>query len=141
MFAFFGDARNLEDLTPKWMRFQILTPEPIVMGPGTKIEYRLHWHGIPIRWQTEIVRWEPPVRFEDFQLKGPYLLWHHKHRFEPTNGGTQLSDEVRYRLPFGAIGKMVHAISVRKNVEEIFAFRQKKIRELFGDEATEARAR
>jgi ligand-binding SRPBCC domain-containing protein len=133
VFAFFADATNLEALTPKWMKFQILTPEPIPMHRGAKIDYRLRWHGFPMSWQTEIVRWEPPFRFEDLQLKGPYRVWHHTHRFQAAGGGTLLTDDVRYQLPFGWIGKLVHAISVRRNVEQIFAFRQAKIRELFGD--------
>ncbi len=132
VFAFFSDAQNLEALTPPWMRFHILTPQPIEMFPGTLIDYRLRWHGIPLRWQTQIARWEPPDHFEDVQLKGPYRLWHHTHRFEAFAGGTRIHDLVRYALPFGILGRMVHALSVRRNVEEIFAYRQAKIREMFG---------
>ncbi len=133
VFLFFSDARNLEILTPEWLRFQILTPQPLEMTAGIQIDYRLSWHGIPLRWRTEITQWEPPHQFEDLQIKGPYQLWHHTHRFEVADGGTRIMDVVRYALPFGFMGRMVHALSVRRNIEAIFDYRREKIRALFGE--------
>jgi len=74
VFNFFSDARDLEALTPEWLRFQILTPQPIKMATGVRIDYRLRWYGIPLRWKTEITHWEPPCHFEDLQIEGPYRL-------------------------------------------------------------------
>ena len=108
------------------------------MTPGARINYRLSWHGIPLRWTTEITRWEPPHSFEDLQLKGPYQLWHHTHCFEADAGGTRITDMVRYALPFGLLGRAIHSLSVRRNVEEIFNYRQAKVRALFGGEHSEA---
>jgi hypothetical protein len=132
VFSFFSDARNLEILTPEWLRFEILTPPPIEMAVGAKIDYRLHWHGIPLLWKTEITHWEPPFHFEDLQIKGPYKLWHHTHRFKAIEGGTRITDSVRYALPFGILGQIAHAFSVRQNVEDIFKYRDEKVRALFG---------
>ena len=132
VFRFFSDAANLELLIPRWLRFQILTLQPIHMSPGTLIDYRLHWHGIPMRWRTEITVWQPPHAFEDLQLKGPYARWHHTHRFQAVDGGTLIYDCVEYSLPFGIVGQIVHAFSVRGNVESIFAFRERKVEEIFG---------
>lgn len=131
VFEFFSDARNLELLTPGWLRFQILTPSPILIAPGTRIQYRLKWHGVPLRWTTEITKWDPPYAFEDFQLSGPYRLWHHFHNFESSGNGTLMTDVVNYELPLGVIGRLTHAVAVRKNVEQIFDFRHAQIRELF----------
>lgn len=136
VFRFFSEAGNLELLTPQWLRFQILTPLPISMFPGTLINYRLHWHGIPMRWRTEITVWQPPHAFEDVQLKGPYKLWRHIHRFEAVDGGTLILDRVEYLLPFGAVGRMVHAFSVRRNVQSIFEFREQKVEQIFGSGRT-----
>lgn len=132
VFAFFADAGNLEVLTPDWLRLQILTPQPITMQPGTLIDYRLRWHGVPLRWRTEITHWQPPHHFEDLQLKGPYRLWRHTHIFEAVEDGTRIVDRVQYGLPFGVLGRIAHAVSVRRNVEQIFDYRDAKVRELLG---------
>ncbi len=132
VFAFFSDARNLEEITPPWLGFRILTPGPIRIAEGTRIHYRLRLHGIPVRWTTEIRRWNPPFRFVDVQLGGPYRLWHHTHRFEPKGGGTLMTDIVRYRLPFRIIGRVIHLLKVRRDVERIFDYRFRRIREVFG---------
>ena len=97
VFPFFAEARNLESITPPWLNFKVLTPAPVVMRAGTLIDYRIRFHGIPIRWRTEIVKWDAPHSFVDMQLRGPYTLWHHTHTFEERGGGTLCIDDVRYR--------------------------------------------
>ena len=129
VFPFFSEARNLEELTPPWLKFEVLTPAPIVMQRGLLIDYRIKVHGIPIRWQTEIVVWEPPERFVDTQLTGPYTLWHHLHTFTERDGGTLCRDKVRYH-PRG--GALMNWLFVRSDVEKIFAYRQKRLTEIFG---------
>ncbi len=127
VFDFFSRASNLERITPPWVRFRVVTPEPIVMKPGALIEYKLRIHGLPARWLTEITNWEPPYQFVDEQRKGPYKLWRHTHRFTPAAAGTRIVDEVHYELPFGPIGDLVHGLMVRGDVERIFDFRNATI--------------
>ena len=128
VFPFFADALNLEAITPPWLAFRVVTPEPIEMRAGTLIEYRLRLHGVRVRWLTRIALWEPPHRFVDVQLRGPYRLWHHVHAFEPAPGGaTVMRDEVRYALPLGPLGALAHAAFVRRDLERIFAFRQREV--------------
>ena len=129
VFPFFADAGNLERLTPPLLNFQILTPRPIEMRAGTLIDYRLRIRGIPVRWRSEITVWEPQRRFVDEQRRGPYRLWHHEHTFEPRDGGTLCCDTVRYAVVFDFL---VHRVLVRPDIERIFAFRQEKLREVFG---------
>ncbi len=81
VFAFFGDATNLEAIMSEWLRFSVIIPAPIVMDTGTLIEYRLRWRRMPLRWTTFIEAWESPRRFVDSQVRGPYRLWHHTHTF------------------------------------------------------------
>jgi ligand-binding SRPBCC domain-containing protein len=133
IFAFFSNPSNLEILTPAWLKFKILTPGPVTIATGTHIQYRLSWHGIPLRWTTEITRWNPPVDFEDVQLSGPYKLWRHVHRFQAHSGGTQMTDIVEYALPFGLLGRVAHAMQVRRNVEKIFDYRHESIEQMFGE--------
>ncbi|MBV2168767.1 MAG: TIGR01777 family oxidoreductase [Bdellovibrio sp.] len=127
IFSFFQDAHNLEKITPPTLNFhieRISTPE---VKQGTLIDYRLKIHGVPAAWKTEIDEWQPPYKFVDNQLRGPYRLWHHTHEFRPFCGGTLLVDRVRYRLPLGYIGWLMGANFVRQDVENIFAFRRKFI--------------
>ncbi len=124
-FAFYGDERNLEPLTPPWLHFEVTTPRPIVMAAGTLLEYRLRLHGIPIHWQTRIDTWDAPTRFTDFQEEGPYKLWEHAHTFEPDGEtATIIHDRVRYAIPFGPLGSLAHVLFVRRDLERIFDFRR-----------------
>lgn len=132
VFAFFADATNLEAITPPWLRFRILEPRPAVLRAGTLIAYRLRWHGVPLRWLTEIEAWEPPFRFVDVQRRGPYALWHHTHEFEPSDGGTRMRDVVRYALPMGPLGTLMHRLIVRRELEAVFDYRAIRVSELFG---------
>lgn len=128
VFPFFADARNLEAITPDWLRFRVVTPGRIELRPGALIDYVLRIHGLPVKWRTEICVWEPPHRFVDQQLRGPYRQWWHEHTFEEQNGGTLCRDLVRYGVPGGAL---VERLFVRRDVERIFAFRRQKLAEIF----------
>lgn len=129
VFPFFADAANLNAITPPWLHFRILTPLPIRMAPGTLIEYRLRLHGIPLRWLTEITVWDPPVRFVDRQLCGPYREWVHTHTFIECDGGTLCTDHVRYAH---AGGRWVNRWFVAPDLERIFEYRARRLQELFG---------
>ncbi len=127
VFEFFADAHNLERITPPWLRFEVKTPGPIAIRDGALIDYRLRVRGFPMGWRTRIALWNPPFQFVDTQLKGPYKLWHHTHTFEECDGGTRMTDEVRYQLPMGPLGDAVHAWMVRRDVETIFDYRNRTI--------------
>lgn len=127
VFEFFSRARNLEALTPPWLNFDVLTPEPIEMRPGTLIDYRLRMRGLPLRWRTLIEVWEPQRMFVDRQLRGPYRLWHHTHEFEPHPGGTIVRDHVRYEIPLGAVGSVARRLFVRRDLEQVFDYRQQAV--------------
>src|SRR6187402_1608114 len=114
VFAFYGDARNLERITPPWLGFEVTTAGPIEMEVGTLIEYRLRLHRVPVSWRTRIEVWKPPLRFVDVQVRGPYSLWQHTHAFEadgPT--ATVIEDRVRYSIPFGPLGALAERLLVR----------------------------
>jgi ligand-binding SRPBCC domain-containing protein len=125
-FAFFADARNLERITPPWLRFQIVEA-PVELHAGARLRYRLTLFGIPIRWRTEIVEWSPPRGFVDVQRRGPVLVWEHTHRLTAVAGGTEIYDHVRYRLFFGPLGWLVRRLLVRGWVESIFDYRAEQV--------------
>jgi ligand-binding SRPBCC domain-containing protein len=128
LFPFFADAANLDAITPPWLHFHIVTPPPIVMREGTLIDYRLRVRGLPLRWRTRINLWQPPHRFEDEQIRGPYRQWIHTHTFEPCDGGTLARDHVLYAVPFDFIA---HRWFVRPDIENIFHFRAEALRRRF----------
>ena len=139
VFRFFEDPNNLPRITPHWLDFQILAVHPGsgasvdgVINAGTTIDYTLRWFGIRYRWRTLIECWEPGVKFVDTQIRGPYILWHHTHTFTPRAGGVEMTDRVRYRLPFGPFGMLGHAVIVRRQLDEIFDWRREKVSEIFG---------
>jgi ligand-binding SRPBCC domain-containing protein len=130
-FEFFGEARNLEAITPHWLGFRVVTPGTIEMRRGTLIDYRLKLHGIPVRWRTRIEEWDPPHRFVDAQLRGPYSLWEHTHEFEPDGDDAVLiTDRVRYALPLGPLGRLARAAFVKRDLELIFDYRADAVRQL-----------
>ena len=128
IFPFFGDAANLDAITPDWLHFKILTPRPFVMREGTLIDYRLRVLGLPLRWRTRINFWQPPHRFVDEQLRGPYRLWQHEHTFVARDGGTLVRDDVRYAA---LLDFLVHRWLVRPAIERIFTFRTEALRKRF----------
>jgi ligand-binding SRPBCC domain-containing protein len=129
LFPFFAEARNLERITPALLSFQVLTPEPIEMREGVTIDYRLKIRGVPVRWRSLIKAWEPPHRFIDEQLKGPYRKWHHEHVLEPTDaGGTCMTDRVTYAVPGGAL---INKLVVERDVRAIFNYRMDTLDSIF----------
>jgi ligand-binding SRPBCC domain-containing protein len=132
VFAFFADARNLEAITPDFLRFSILPPVPTWLDEGSRIDYRLSLFGIPFHWRTRIAAWQQGIRFVDVQERGPYALWHHTHTFADVEGGTRVGDRVEYRLPLGPLGEVAHPIMVRRMLGRIFDHRQEQVSRLLG---------
>lgn len=133
VWEFFSTAGNLPKITPPWLGFTITTPQPLIIQKDAVFDYTIRWMNVPVKWRTRIIEWEPPQRFVDMQERGPYGLWWHEHRFEPTGGGVLCWDRVLYRLPFGPLGRLTHAMVVRRQLIEIFRHRRDVIgRELGG---------
>ena len=130
---FFSQPKNLQTITPPYMGFKILHGTAERMYPGQIIEYKVSpVLNIPMQWVTEIKHVIQHELFVDNQMIGPYKLWHHKHFFEVKENGILMTDIVHYALPFGILGRIAHALFVKKQLEGIFIYREKKVKELFG---------
>jgi len=131
VFAFFADPRNLAAITPPDIGFRILTPE-VGMRDGAMLAYRIELHGVVFGWRSRILRWDPPFGFVDEQVSGPYSVWHHIHTFTDEGDRVRMDDEVLYRMPVWPLGE-VASPWVKKEVERIFAYRARRIREIFDE--------
>ena len=131
-FRFYGDIANLERITPPWLHFRILDPRPDRLAAGARLQYSLVLHRFTVRWVTQIRDWEPPHGFSDFQERGPYKLWEHTHAFEATDGGTLMTDTIRYAIPYGPLGALAHIAFVRRDLRRIFDYRRDAVASLLG---------
>jgi len=131
VFAFFADARNLERITPAFLRFRVTTPDPIAMGTGAVIDYQLRLYGAPLRWRSRIEAFEPERSFTDVQIVGPYRDWTHRHDFVDAPGGTEVRDTVEYEMPLGPLGALARRVFVANSLRRIFDFRREAIAQVF----------
>lgn len=131
VFDFFSSEANLEKLTPPWLSFRVLGKSTPKIETGTLIDYQLRLSGLPLKWRTRIEEWEPGKRFVDTQLSGPYRKWHHTHTFTAENGGTRMQDRVIFQLPLGLLGNLCAGWKVKRQVRDIFRFREEQIEKIF----------
>jgi ligand-binding SRPBCC domain-containing protein len=130
VFAFFAEPTVLERLTPPALRLRLVNRE-VTMTVGAVLEFRLRWLGVvPLRWRAFVREWDPPFRFVDVQVRGPYARWEHRHRFLEEGGGTWVEDRVTYRLPLGPLGRVAHALLVKRQLRELWAYRHRQLAEL-----------
>jgi ligand-binding SRPBCC domain-containing protein len=136
IFDFFSHAENLDKITSSDLDFSILTPSPISMQVGTLIDYHIKLMGVPFFWRTLISDWEPPYRFVDQQLKGPYVFWRHEHTFVQHEGYVLMTDRLHYLSPGWIFEPLIDRLFVRPQIEKIWAFRRRCFDELFGEKTT-----
>jgi ligand-binding SRPBCC domain-containing protein len=129
VFAVFADPRNLASLTPPRFRLRLVTPATR-LAAGAVLDFRVRWLGIPLRWRSYIREYDPPHRFVDVQVRGPWARWEHRHLFLEEGGGTWVEDRVTYRLPLGPLGRLAHAALVHAQLRELWAYRQRRLGEL-----------
>jgi ligand-binding SRPBCC domain-containing protein len=129
-FAFFEDPANLFEITPEWLDFRMTKGEhrPEV-HEGAEFDYAIKWYGVTFVWRSRIVDYSPPERFTDIQIAGPYRMWVHRHTFLEVEGGTLMHDEVTYALTYGLLGRMLHRLSIQRQLEDIFRYRAARVME------------
>jgi len=131
VFAFFADPTHLVRVCPPALRLRLLTP-PSSLEVGAVLDYRIVWLGVPLRWRTYIREFDPPYRFVDVQVRGPWARWEHRHRFLDEDGGTWMEDRLTYRMPLGPLGHALYVALVQRQLRAAWAFRQTRVAELLG---------
>lgn len=132
VFAFLATPERLPALTPAWLRLRLLAPAPLPVSAGTAYDCRIRWLGLPLTLRMFVREWDPPFRFLDVQLCGPFARWEHRHLFLEEEGGTRIEDRIVYRLPFGPLGRLAHALLVRRQLDRIWCHRTAAIAARFG---------
>lgn len=136
VWAYFCDPRNLNEITPPDMNFEIIKGGDVAMYEGQIIEYRVEFiRGVRSFWLTEIAHVREDEYFVDEQRIGPYHFWYHEHIFEKVPNGTRMTDRVTYAVQFGFVGDVLNAVWISKRLKNIFDFRKRKIAKLFGEAA------
>jgi len=138
-FAFFENPANLGKITPPWLSFNIVTKD-VAMREGAQFDYVIRWLGLPMKWRSVISRYEPPNEFADEQLIGPYKTWRHRHTFSETANGVIVGDHLEYSLPLGPLGAIAQFVMVKRQLEEVFRFRQSALSKIFAGQTEELKA-
>jgi len=138
VFDFFSRPENLSEITPSELNFRILTPLPLEMKQGTVIDYTIKLFKVPVHWRTLITTFEPPLRFVDEQIKGPYTLWHHNHIFKEVRGGVEIQDLISYSIPFGLLGSLLHILWIKRDLKRIFEHRKNVIDQIFSKQTNKS---
>jgi ligand-binding SRPBCC domain-containing protein len=131
VFEFFAAAENLVLLAPPSFRLAIVSA-PRTLSTSAVIDLRMSWLGVPLTWRAFIREWDPPHRFVDVQVRGPYARWEHRHRFLEERGGTWVEDRITYRLPLGPLGRAAHVVLVRRQIAAMWRYRTQRLGELIG---------
>ncbi|MDJ0766909.1 MAG: SRPBCC family protein [Myxococcota bacterium] len=131
IFEFFENPHNLSKITPPWLNFRVDSASDEEVRIGTEISYKIKWFGLSLRWKSRITEYESNARFADKMILGPYKSWYHVHQFRSVPGGVEIVDTVKYRLPFGPVGRLAHFLIVSKQLKSIFDYRKQTIERLF----------
>jgi ligand-binding SRPBCC domain-containing protein len=134
VFAFLADPQNLARVSPPALRLRLLSPAAALRA-GAVVDFRVSWLGLPLRWRAYIREYDPPYRFVDVQVRGPWARWEHRHLFLDGDGGTWMEDRITYRLPLGPLGRALHAAVVERQLRAGWAFRQARLAALLGGAA------
>ncbi len=129
VFPALADPFRLDGLTPDWIRFRVSSRPPLDLGPGARVDYRLSWRGLPMRWQSRIRDWRPPHALAYEQARGPFRHFVHRQEYRPIEGGTWVIDRLDYAV-FG--GALVARLLVAPDLRRLFAARAALLIRVFG---------
>ena len=138
VFQFFAEPRNLALVQPPGAHLRWLSAPPAGLAAGAVLDFRVRVLGWPMRWRVMIREFDPPYRFVDVQLLGPFARWEHRHRFvagpldegRPGVAGTWVKDRLTYRLPLGRLGNLAHALAAGRQITAVFDHRDRRLLEL-----------
>jgi hypothetical protein len=131
VFAFVADPANLGRVMGPALDMTVIRA-PLTMEAGAVVDYVVRWLGVPLRWRAFVREYDPPYRFVDVQVRGPWARWEHRHLFLEEDGGTRMEDRVTYRPPLGPLGNLAHTLLLRRQLARAWRARRAGIARYLG---------
>lgn len=131
--TYFSNPLNLAEITPPSLGLKIKGSTSTATTEGMLIQYTVSpLAGIPMDWVSEIKYVRAPYYFVDEQRVGPYNFWYHEHIFNAVGEHeTEMTDIVRYALPWGPLGGLLNRWVVEDKLAGIFNFRRYVLQKKF----------
>ncbi len=129
VFAFHEQPDVLKILIPPWESARVIKAAGIAdVGSRAIIETKIIGP-IAIQWIAEHTVYDPPHKFEDVQIKGPFRAWRHQHLIQPAAGGALLRDQIDYEPPLGFVGRLIAPLLIERRLKRLFEYRHQVTRE------------
>ncbi len=130
VFAFHRSPANLARLLGEWPGFGLLAHEQeVAEGSETWIQQRVAGM-LPVAMGFLHTTYDPPRRFEETMIHGPFEVFVHSHEFVDAGVATIVRDRVRLTLPWWYGGRWMSRKVPALWLDEFFAFRHRRLAEL-----------
>jgi ligand-binding SRPBCC domain-containing protein len=134
VFDFLSVPANLIEVTPPEFSLRLVeAPERLHLGARIVLQTR-SW-GFSQRLVSEVTAFEPDHLLVDEQREGPFRKWIHAHLLEVVPQGTRMTDRIEFEAPGGMLGWMLSAETIRHELQELFAYRERRFKELLDGKA------
>lgn len=124
LFNFHLDTNNIKLITPKHTKVELVDYEEGTYE-GKIVKLKTTRAFVPINWVVKIEKYQYPNMIVDVAIKSPFAFWEHKHIFTQRGNMSELKDIVRYKMPFGILGKLVAPL-IKKDIRDMFEYRHKQ---------------
>ena len=118
----------LKLLIPPWQPIQVIRRDG-GLAIGTITEFRLFLGPLSLTWLARHSECEEYRFFTEELISGPFEFWLHKHKFEPENGKTRLTDEISFSMPGGEPVDFFSGWLIKTQLEAMFRYRHQVTRQ------------
>ena len=101
------------------------------VGLGDEVTLRARHFGVVWRMTSRITAHEPPHRFVDEQVRGPFRALRHEHVFDDLGDGrTRMTDRMTVSAPLGPLGALVTHVILAPYLRRLLTQRSAHVRRL-----------
>ena len=131
MFTYLTKPKNLLQLAPPDLNLELLTA-PDILTLGAQLVWKGRRWGVSQQFTQEVATFDRDKLIVVEQKQGLFKKWIHANHFEATATGTRITEKIEFEPPGGLLGYVVTADAIRKDLEKLLAYREKRMKELFG---------